>query len=169
MEWYQGYYLDSHTDSIKLKETISKHLTMNDYDYNDGEGGRRNRSQEIVLQDRTSNFYIDPKLLLPGAVSDMEKKIVELSRKMKLQSMALWVQGLFLLVLTGTLAYLLIVQLTKEPTPNVCRGRSAKRWHDFSQGQVQGWWKLPKWRRWDHLCRYQIVRTHNPYNQALRP
>ena len=90
---------------------------MNDYDYNDGEGGRRNRSQEIVLQDRTSNFYIDPKLLLPGAVSDMEKKIVELSRKMKLQSMALWVQGLFLLVLTGTLAYLLIVQLTKEPTP----------------------------------------------------
>ena len=92
---------------------------MNDYDYNDmeGEGSRRNRGQEIALQHRTSNFYIDPKLLLPGAVSDMDKKIVKLSRKMKLQSMALWVQGLFSLVLTGTLAYLLIEQLTKEPAP----------------------------------------------------
>ena len=78
----------------------------------------RNRGQEIALQHRTSNFYIDPKLLLPGAVSDMDKKIVvKLSRKMKLQSMALWVQGLFSLVLTGTLAYLLIEQLTKEPAP----------------------------------------------------
>ena len=62
---------------------------MNNYDYTDveGEEGRRNRGQEMALQDRTSNIYVDPNRPTPASVSDMlnqmDKKLAEQSQKMK--------------------------------------------------------------------------------------
>ena len=99
---------------------------MKNYDYTDVEGGgRRNRGQEMALQDRTSNIYVDPNRPTPASVSDMlnemDKKLAEQSRKMKL---GFWVLGFFSLVLIGALTYLLIYsftnQLTTEPMAFSC-------------------------------------------------
>ena len=109
---------------------------MNKYDCVDGEGegGRRNRGQEMALQDRTSNIYMDPNRPTPASVSDMlnemDKKLAEQSRKM---GRGFWMLGFFSLVLTGALTYLLRLQprIYKwhliSVCCHVCRGRAAER------------------------------------------
>ena len=88
---------------------------MNDDDYDDveGVGSRRNRGQDIPMQDRVSNVYGTP---LPAGVSEMTKRSEEIRKrfmaeisKIKLQSIAFWVFGVLSSILSGvSSSYLLI-------------------------------------------------------------
>ena len=96
-------------------------MNNDDYDDVEGMGGRKNRGQNIPLQNRVSNVYGTP---LPAGVSELydelknemtkrseeiRKRFMAEIRKIKLQSIAFWVFGVLSSILSGALsAYLLI-------------------------------------------------------------